>query len=37
MDYDVISIHSGAIEFGPLTAMQVKEIQTIVGKYELKD
>lgn len=29
--------NAGAMEFGPLTAMQVKEIQTIVGKYALKD
>ena len=36
MDYDVISIDSGAIEVGLLTEVQVKEIQTIVGKYELK-
>jgi aryl-alcohol dehydrogenase-like predicted oxidoreductase len=28
--------NAGAMEFGPLTAMQVKEIQTIVGKYELE-
>ena len=27
----------GALEFGPLTDAQVKEIQSIVGKYELKD
>ena len=26
----------GALEFGPLTEAQVKEIQTIVGKYDLK-
>jgi aryl-alcohol dehydrogenase-like predicted oxidoreductase len=28
--------NAGALEFGPLTEAQVKEIQTIVGKYELK-
>jgi aryl-alcohol dehydrogenase-like predicted oxidoreductase len=28
--------NAGAMEFGPLTEAQVKEIQTIVGKYELK-
>jgi len=28
--------NAGALEFGPLTDAQVKEIQTIVGKYELK-
>ena len=28
--------NAGAMEFGPLTDAQVKEIQTIVGKYELK-
>jgi aryl-alcohol dehydrogenase-like predicted oxidoreductase len=28
--------NAGATEFGPLTEAQVKEIQTIVGKYELK-
>ena len=28
--------NAGALEFGPLTDGQVKEIQTIVGKYELK-
>jgi aryl-alcohol dehydrogenase-like predicted oxidoreductase len=28
--------NAGAMEFGPLTDSQVKEIQTIVGKYELK-
>jgi aryl-alcohol dehydrogenase-like predicted oxidoreductase len=28
--------NAGAMEFGPLTAAQVKEVQTIVGKYELK-
>jgi aryl-alcohol dehydrogenase-like predicted oxidoreductase len=27
--------NAGAMEFGPLTEAQVKEIQTIVGKYEL--
>ena len=27
---------AGALEFGPLTQAQVKEIQEIVGKYELK-
>ena len=26
----------GALQFGLLTEAQVKEIQTIVGKYELK-
>jgi aryl-alcohol dehydrogenase-like predicted oxidoreductase len=29
--------NAGAMEFGPLTEAQVKEIQTIVGKYDLKD
>jgi aryl-alcohol dehydrogenase-like predicted oxidoreductase len=28
--------NAGALEFGPLAEAQVKEIQTIVGKYELK-
>jgi aryl-alcohol dehydrogenase-like predicted oxidoreductase len=28
--------NAGALEFGPLTEGQVKEIQTIIGKYELK-
>lgn len=28
--------NAGALEFGPLREAQVKEIQTIVGKYELK-
>ena len=28
--------NAGALEFGPLTEAQVKEIQTIVAKYELK-
>jgi aryl-alcohol dehydrogenase-like predicted oxidoreductase len=28
--------NASALEFGPLTEAQVKEIQTIVGKYELK-
>ena len=28
--------NAGALEFGPLTEAQVKEIRTIVGKYELK-
>jgi len=28
--------NAGAMEFGPLTEAQVKEIQTIVGKYELE-
>jgi aryl-alcohol dehydrogenase-like predicted oxidoreductase len=28
--------NAGAMEFGPLTEVQVKEIQTIVGKYELE-
>ena len=27
---------AGAMKFGPLTEAQVKEIQTIVGNYELK-
>ncbi|MEO5886839.1 MAG: aldo/keto reductase, partial [Anaerolineales bacterium] len=27
--------NAGALEFGPLTETQVKEIQTIIGKYEL--
>ena len=42
--YDDILIGSGAsrlmvtvaLEFGPLTEPQVKEIQTIVGNYDLK-
>jgi aryl-alcohol dehydrogenase-like predicted oxidoreductase len=28
--------NAGALEFGPLTEAQVKEIQSIVGKYDLK-
>jgi len=28
--------NAGALEFGPLTEAQVKDIQSIVGKYELK-
>ena len=28
--------NAGALEFGPLTETQVQEIQTIVGKYDLK-
>jgi aryl-alcohol dehydrogenase-like predicted oxidoreductase len=28
--------NAGALQFGPLTEAQVKEIQTIVGKYDLK-
>jgi aryl-alcohol dehydrogenase-like predicted oxidoreductase len=28
--------NAGAMQFGPLTDAQVKEIQTIVGRYELK-
>ena len=28
--------NAGALEFGPLTEVQVKEIQAIVAKYELK-
>ncbi|HXQ39205.1 MAG TPA: aldo/keto reductase, partial [Anaerolineales bacterium] len=28
--------NAGALEFGPLIEAQVQEIQTIVGKYELK-
>ena len=28
--------NAGAMEFGPLTATQAKEIQTVVGKYELQ-
>jgi len=28
--------NAGALAFGPLTEAQVKEIQSIVGKYELK-
>jgi aryl-alcohol dehydrogenase-like predicted oxidoreductase len=28
--------NAGALEFGPLTDAQVREIQTIVGKYDLK-
>ena len=31
-----VTDNAGALEFGPLTRAQVKEIQTIVGKYELK-
>jgi len=29
--------NAGAMKFGPLTETQVKEIQSIVGKYEQKD
>jgi len=29
--------NAGAMEFGPLTDAQVKEIQEIVARYELKD
>ena len=29
--------NAGAMEFGPLTETQVKEIQSVVGKYEQKD
>jgi aryl-alcohol dehydrogenase-like predicted oxidoreductase len=32
-----VTDNAGALEFGPLTEAQVMEIQTIVGKYELKD
>jgi aryl-alcohol dehydrogenase-like predicted oxidoreductase len=28
--------NAGALEFGPLTEAQVKEIQNIAAKYELK-
>ena len=28
--------NAGALEFGPLTAEQVQEIQSVVGKYDLK-
>jgi hypothetical protein len=28
--------NSGAMQFGPLTELRVKEIQEIVAKYELK-
>jgi aryl-alcohol dehydrogenase-like predicted oxidoreductase len=28
--------NAGALEFGPLTEGQVKEIQSVVGKYDLK-
>ena len=28
--------NAGALELGPLTESQVKEIQAVVGKYELK-
>jgi aryl-alcohol dehydrogenase-like predicted oxidoreductase len=28
--------NAGAMQFGPLTEAQVKAMQTIVGKYELK-
>jgi aryl-alcohol dehydrogenase-like predicted oxidoreductase len=28
--------NAGAMEFGPLTDAQVKEVQDIVGKYEIK-
>ena len=31
-----VTENAGAMEFGPLTEAQVKEIQGIVGKYELK-
>ena len=31
-----VTDNAGAMQFGPLTESQVKEIQTIVGKYELK-
>jgi aryl-alcohol dehydrogenase-like predicted oxidoreductase len=27
--------NAGAMQFGPLTEEQVKEIQTVVGNYEL--
>jgi len=29
--------NAGAMEFGPLTDAQVKEVQAIVGKYEIRD
>jgi aryl-alcohol dehydrogenase-like predicted oxidoreductase len=29
--------NAGAMEFGPLTNAQVKEVQDVVGKYEIKD
>ncbi len=32
-----VTDNAGAMEFGPLTETQVKEIQTIVGNYEWKD
>ena len=31
-----VTDNAGALQFGPLTESQVKEIQTIVAKYELK-
>jgi aryl-alcohol dehydrogenase-like predicted oxidoreductase len=31
-----VTENAGAMEFGPLTESQVKEVQRIVGKYELK-
>ena len=31
-----VTDNAGALQFGPLTAAQVQEIQTIVAKYELK-
>jgi aryl-alcohol dehydrogenase-like predicted oxidoreductase len=30
-----VTENAGAMQFGPLTESQVKEVQTIVGKYEL--
>ncbi len=30
-----VTENAGAMQFGPLTDLQVKEVQTIVGKYEL--
>ncbi len=32
-----VTENARAMEFGPLTDAQVKEVQTIVGQYELKD
>jgi aryl-alcohol dehydrogenase-like predicted oxidoreductase len=31
-----VTENAGAMQFGPLTEVQVKEMQRIVGKYELK-
>ena len=30
------AFNAGAMEFGPLTDAQVKEVQSIVGKYEIE-